>query len=42
MDEPGLVDDAPSAVDPQHGQIVAVPLAAELCSEPDQCRIALK
>jgi hypothetical protein len=27
MDVPRLVDDAPSSVDPKHGQIVAVPLA---------------
>src|SRR6185295_20092267 len=42
MDVPRLVDDAPSAVDPKHGQIVAVPLARELATDPDQCRVTLK
>jgi hypothetical protein len=42
MDIPCLVDNAPSAVDPKHGQIVAVPLARELATDPDQCRVPLK
>ena len=35
-----LVDDAPSVVDPEHGQIVAVPHAGVLAPEPDQGGIA--
>jgi hypothetical protein len=37
-----LVDDAPSAVDPEHGQIVAVPHAGVLAAKPDQGGVALE
>src|SRR5688572_12852677 len=38
----GLVDDAPSAVDPEHGQIVAVPHAGVLAPDPDQSGVAFE
>jgi len=37
-----LVNDAPGVVDPEHGQIVAVPHAGVLAAEPDQGGIAFE
>ncbi len=37
-----LVDDPPGVVDPEHGQIVAVPHAGIPISEPDQGGIAFE
>ena len=37
-----LVNDAPSVVDPEHGQVVAVPHAGELAAEPDQGGVAFE
>src|SRR5664279_608447 len=42
MYEPRLVDDAPRAVDPKHGQIVAVPLTGVLSPESHQSLVTLE